>query len=346
MVELAEVINAELPWPAEYEKDTFSRPDFTDLAILTFAGSGTPIGINIPNYDDIRMNLGFKNVNLGNVAGTMKRDNVICMSEGYKDIIIPNHADSLFVDVSCHELLGHGSGKLLQENKDGTLNFDKDTVINPFTKESPKSWYKAAETWSSVFKDIAASWEECRAECVALYLPCFDKVLDVLIPGKEANYQGVLETTWITMIYGGIRGMLMYNPEAGKWGQAHCRARFFICKWLNKKGFLDYHFSEVNGKDYFEFTMKLDKIKTEGFELIGDALKHLQVMKAEANYTDGKVWWDEWTALDKQDLRIRDIILSWKKPRSLELQHDVQLSNGNVEHVNFEESHEGIIKSY
>jgi dipeptidyl-peptidase-3 len=50
--------------------------------------------------------------------------------------------------VGIHELLGHGTGKLFQENAKGEKNFPAD-FIHPLTGQPLSTWYKPGETWDS-----------------------------------------------------------------------------------------------------------------------------------------------------------------------------------------------------
>ena len=62
------------------------------------------------------------------------------------------------------ELLGHGSGALFTE---GAVPAG---AVDPFSGAAITRGYKEGETWSSVFTALSNTYEECRAECVGLYL--------------------------------------------------------------------------------------------------------------------------------------------------------------------------------
>lgn len=116
LVANAEELITKLPWGKEFEKDKFHKPDFTDLKVITFASSDCPIGINIPNYDDIRMNEGFKNVNLGNAYSRPKLENVKFLPKEDAELFVKWDHEALTLIVALHELLGHGTGKLFTKN--------------------------------------------------------------------------------------------------------------------------------------------------------------------------------------------------------------------------------------
>lgn len=76
-----------------------------------------------------------------------------------------------FNGTAIHELLGHGSGKLLAELSPGEFNFNHDNPpISPITGKPIQTWYKPKETWNSVFGKLAMTVEECRAFLFAYLL--------------------------------------------------------------------------------------------------------------------------------------------------------------------------------
>lgn len=80
------------------------------------------------------------------------------------------------VQVGCHELLGHGSGKLFHRGPDGAFDFPAGSVQNPETGAAVASWYEAGQSWDTVFGAISSSYEECRAEAVGIFLAANEQV--------------------------------------------------------------------------------------------------------------------------------------------------------------------------
>ena len=94
----AEII-ATFPWGKDFEKEVFEAPDFTSIDIVGFCTAGLPIGINLPNYDDVRVE-GTKNVSLGNV--------MVTRSMATEVPFIPQNQQELFRNSIGHRLILHG----------------------------------------------------------------------------------------------------------------------------------------------------------------------------------------------------------------------------------------------
>jgi len=357
-VKFSDLVNAAteflplLPWPTEYEKDKFLRPDFTSLDILTFAGSGIPAGICIPNYEDIRQYEGFKNVSLGNIISSRTLKNANFLSKDDQEFLETYCKDSFEVQVGLHELLGHGSGKLFQKNKDGSLNFNIDGVKHLETGEKITKYYDDGETYDSVFSSLGSPYEECRAECVGLYLCLEPEVLKVF--GHEGTKaEKVLGCNWLDMLYKGIESLKTYEPKTQSWLQAHCQARYVILQVCLEAGEGFVNIERIKGTDGnpdLLLTVDFNKIKTVGKKAIGNFLRKLQVYKATADISAAKAMFDKYSAVTSEDrypfLEYREIVMARKKPRDIYAQANTVVDNGKVHLINYESSAEGLIQSW
>ncbi|KAF2833102.1 dipeptidyl-peptidase III [Ophiobolus disseminans] len=344
-----------LPWDKSFEKDKFLSPDFTSLEVLTFAGSGIPAGINIPNYDDIRQNFGFKNVSLGNILSAKAPNEQIPFIKDSDLATYQKYRDPAFeVQVGLHELLGHGCGKLLQETSSGEYNFDfENKPISPLSGQPIKTWYKPGQTWGSVFGTIAASYEECRAECVAMALSCEFPILQLFGFGDgtadmDSEAGDVLFTAYLQMARAGIAALEFWDPKSRKWGQAHMQARFSILRTFLNAG-VEFCQLEWEKDDLSDLTIRLERsrILDLGRPAVDDYLQKLHIYKATADFKAAKRLYDDITDVEPfYENMVRPAVLKKKTPRKVFVQANTVAKEGKVELKEYEATNVGMIQSY
>ncbi|KAL1306715.1 hypothetical protein AAFC00_005382 [Neodothiora populina] len=354
LVESAQKQIPKLPWPAEFEKDHFMSPDFTSLEVLSFAGSGIPAGINIPNYDSIRQSEGFKNVSLGNVLSAKPpNEKVPFIKDADLDLYNRYSTQAFEVQVGLHELLGHGCGKLLQETEPGVYNFDiENPPMNPITGDKITSWYKPGETWGTVFGGLGPSYEECRAECVAMSL-CPDwSILKIFGFGNgEEDINGeagdILYVAYLSMARAGVAALQFYDVASSKWGQAHCQARYAILRIFLTAGSdvcsLDYEKADLS-----DLTVKIDRSKIISHlkPKVDEFLQKLNVYKATAS-NEGKTMYQDITSVDDFFAsKVRPAVLAAAQPRKVFVQANTVVADGKVVLKEYEPTAEGMIQSY
>jgi dipeptidyl-peptidase III len=124
-------------------------------------------------YNDIRQYHGFKNVIIANRMSAESNSTELCpfLDPSEAEIFQKHKYPAYYWWVVLHELLGHGTGKMMAQESEDDYNFDKNNPpINPLTGKPITSWYRPGQTWTGQFGDLATTVDECRAELVGAYL--------------------------------------------------------------------------------------------------------------------------------------------------------------------------------
>jgi len=218
----------------------------------------TPIGINLPNPNWIRTQHGSKSVTLENITYASAQSSLqsgfgpeFCFSPEELERSRAHGAYAANIHTDLHEVLGHGSGRILPG----------------VTGESLRNYHSPVE--------------ESRADLFALYYIMDPKMIELgLLPSVDAakaEYDSYIRNGLLTQ---------MVRIQPGKTiAQAHMRGRAMISHWVYEQGRAEGVISrEVrDGKTYF-VVRDYDKLRA----LFGRLLAEVQRITSAGDYEAAK----------------------------------------------------------
>ena len=221
------------------------------------ASPSTPIGVNLPNANWIRKEVGSKSVSLGNIihaynnSGSSGRLKEFVHDEEEHELEkkYGQLADKLHT--ALHEVVGHASGQL-----------------NPGVGETKET-----------LKTYASTLEEGRADLLGLYY-LYDSKLQEL--GLVDDWEAVGKAAYDGYIRNGLMTQLIRLELGDDVEEAHMRNRQWVSAWAFEKGQADNVIEKVtrDGKTYFNVN---DYAKLR--ELFGQLLRETQRIKSEGDFT-------------------------------------------------------------
>ncbi|KAI9771636.1 MAG: hypothetical protein M1840_001851 [Geoglossum simile] len=347
-----------LPWAAEgndgkgpFEKALFEPPDFTSIHTLAYCSSIIFAGINLPNYNDIRQECGFKNVIIaGRMSAESNKADICPFLDASEAETFQKHKyPSYYWWVVLHELLGHGTGKMMIQEADDQFNFDiSNPPINPLTGKPINSWYKPGQTWTGQFGDLATTVDECRAELVGAYLMDDAGLLALFgfTDESEITADDLTYNTYLQLGVGGLRGLQNFNIDDGKWGQAHSRAHFAMLKCLltDGGGFMTIECDPQ--QENLIVRVDRSKIVSHGKPALGRMLLRLHMYRCTADVKSCRTYYEELSRVDGNYLEWRRIVLAKKQPKWVFVQANTFLRSDEVTLKEYAPTEEGVIQSW
>ena len=251
-----------MPWDAKFRKTGVQGITANAIDVVVETGESgpiTPVGINLPNDQNIREKHGSKSVSLTNVneaydrstAPEFRREFAWTPEEAERAEKWSSLAGELTTDL--HEVIGHASGRISER-----------------LKGSPQS----------ALKEQYAALEESRADLVALYVISNPKLVELgLIEARDhadivaAEFEGYTRNALV---------QLRRVREGTQIEEDHMRNRQMIVRWLmaNTKAI------EVRQRDNKTYYVLVD---AKAFEQgVGRLLAEVQRIKAEGDYAAAK----------------------------------------------------------
>ncbi|KAH8813356.1 peptidase family M49-domain-containing protein [Xylogone sp. PMI_703] len=334
-----------------FEKSLFEPPDFTSIHALAYCSSIIFPGINLPNYNDIRQDCGFKNVIIANRMSTEsnKAERSPFLDPSETETFQNHKFPAYYWWVVLHELFGHGTGKMMVEESVDKFNFDiKYPPVDPTTGKPITSWYKPGQTWTGQFADLATTIDECRAELVGAYLMDDEELLSLIgfTDDSEISADDLLYNLYLQLGIDGLRGLQNFNLETQTWGQAHSRAHFAMLKCLlnDGGGFLTIECNPAEQK----LIVRVDrsKILTHGKPALGGMLLKLHMYRCTADVAGCRSYYENLSRVDNIHLQWRDIVLSKNIPKWVFVQANTFVEGEKVILKEYEPTVEGVIQSW
>ena len=247
----------------KHKKDNVVGISYNTVNVAGEAGDSspsTPIGINLPNANWIRVEHGSKSISLGNIlyaygnSGSSGRLDEFAYSDKEIELEKKYGEQSDNLHTALHEVIGHASG-----------------LIN-----------EGVGTPKETLKSYASALEEGRADLVGLYYLPDKKLVEIGIsPSAEdmgrASYDGYIRNGLITQL---IRIKLGNDIE-----ESHMRNRQLVSAWAYEKGLNDNVIEKIkkDNKTYYVIN-DYKKLRV----LFGNLLREIQRIKSEGDYEAGK----------------------------------------------------------
>ncbi len=265
--ELTEIIGKQAQWfednspvDPKFKKEKVTGVTAKVIDVVQLGGAcypNSPLGINLPNADWIRKNHGSKSVTLKNIGFSYSQEG----RSGYLDEFVESEEVKerykKYIDITnmlhtdLHEVVGHGSGKLLPGTGSGAL------------------------------KSYHSPLEESRADLFGLYYLPDPKLVELgLLPDMEAY-----KAQYDSYILDGLMGQLARIKLGKNVEQAHMRGRQMISKWAYEKGKADnvVKMYKSNGKTFIRIN-DYSKLRV----IFGELLAEIQRVKSEGDYAAGE----------------------------------------------------------